>query len=97
MVQFSGIQGLIAGYVASPQGREMIKGFLSSPEGQEAINAYLATPEGQGMAKLLLIRALDNLSLPGPLREEIRAALENERDTPHCPDSSGTARHPEKE
>ncbi len=49
------------------------------------------------MAKLLLIKALDNLSLPTTLREEIRAALENEGVAPRCPDSAGTARHPEKE
>jgi len=92
MVHFSGIQGLIAGYIASPQGREMVRSFLSSPEGQEAINAYLATPEGQGMAKLLLIKALDNLSLPGPLKDEIRAAFEREGDEIHCPVAPDTAR-----
>ena len=92
MTHFSGIQGLIAGYIASPQGREMVRSFLSSPEGQEAINAYLATPEGQGMAKLLLIKALDSLGLPGPLKEEIRSALEREGDTISCPDALDTAR-----
>ncbi|PKG32263.1 hypothetical protein [Methanoregula sp.] len=92
MVHSSGIQGLIAGYIASPQGRQMIKNFLSSPEGQEAINAYLATPEGQGMANLLLIKALDNLRLPGPLKEEIRAALEREGNQSHCPDEPGSSR-----
>jgi len=97
MVHFSGIQGLIAGYIASPQGREMVKSFLSSPEGQEAINAYLVTPEGQGMAKLLLIKALDNLSLPGPLKGEIRSALANEEEQQRCPDAPGTSRYPEKE
>lgn len=90
MVHFSGIQGLIAGYVASPQGKEMVRSFLSSPEGQEAINAYLATPEGQGMAKLLLIKALDNLNIPGPLKDQIRAALEEEKDQIACPDSPDT-------
>lgn len=97
MVHFSGIQGLIAGYIASPQGREMVKSFLSSPEGQEAINAYLVTPEGQGMAKLLLIKALDNLRLPGPLKEEIRSALANEEGQQRCPDAPGTSPYPEKE
>lgn len=92
MTHLSGIQGLIAGFIASPQGREMVRSFLSSPEGQEAINAYLATPEGQGMAKLLLKKALDNLGLPGPLKEEIRAALERDGDTIPCPDALGTAR-----
>lgn len=97
MLHSSGIQGLIAGYITSPQGRQMITNFLSSPEGQEAINAYLATPEGQGMANLLLIKALDNLSLPGQLKDEIRAALEREGNQPHCPDEPGSARQPEKE
>jgi hypothetical protein len=97
MVHFSAIQGLIAGYIASPQGREMIRSFLSSPEGHEAINAYLATPEGQDMANLLLIRALDNLSLPGPLKDEIRAALANDENEPRCPDDPNRFRSPEKE
>ena len=75
MVHFGGIQGLITGYIASPQGKEMIKNFLSSPEGQKAIDEYLSTPEGQEMAKLLLAKALDNLDLPVHLRDEIRTAL----------------------
>ena len=66
---------MIAAYAASPQGREMIQAFLNSPEGQNAIDNYLSTPEGQSMAKLLLIRALDNLDVPAHLKEEIRGAL----------------------
>ena len=97
MVHISGIQGLIAGYIASPQGREMIKNFLSSPEGQEAINAYLATPEGQGMATLLLVKALDNLNLPSPLKDEIRAAIREKSGQPHSLTCPYTTRHSEKE
>lgn len=97
MSHLCGIQGLIAGYIASPQGREMVKNFLSSPEGQEVINAYLATPEGQGMAKLLLIKALDNLSLPGSLKKEIRAALREDGRQPGSAEHPDPARGPEKE
>ncbi len=66
---------MVAGYIASPQGREMIRNFLSSPEGQQAIDSYLSTPEGQDMAKLLLTRALDHLDIPAQLRDEIRKAV----------------------
>jgi len=76
MAHLGGIQGLIAGYIASPQGKEMIRNFLTSPEGQEAIDTYLSTPEGQEMGKLLLAKALDNLDLPTHLRDEIRVALQ---------------------
>lgn len=75
MAHFGGIQGLVAGYIASPQGREMIRNFLSSPEGQKAIDSYLSTPEGQEMAKLLLAKALGHLDLPEPIRDDIRKAL----------------------
>lgn len=43
MVQFNGMQGMIAGYIASPQGQEAIRNYLSSPEGKKTLDAYLAT------------------------------------------------------
>ena len=75
MTHIDGIQGMVAGYIASPQGKQMIRNFLTSPEGQEAIDSYLSTPEGQEMAKLLLAKALCHLDMPEPLRDEIRKAL----------------------
>jgi hypothetical protein len=75
MAQFNGITGMVAGYLASPQGQELVRNYLSSPEGQAAISAYLATHEGQQMARLLLLRALDSLDISTDVKEEIRKAL----------------------
>jgi len=75
MVQLDGLQGMIAGYCASPKGQETIKKYLSSPEGQKTIDAYLATPGGQAMARLILLRALEGLDLPAAVKAEIRRAL----------------------
>ena len=70
---------MIAGYCASPDGQETIRKFLSSPEGQKTIDAYLATPGGQAMGRLILLRALDGLDLPVPVKAEIRAALSDKQ------------------
>jgi hypothetical protein len=75
MSAIEGIQGLVAGYLASPKGQDAIRSFLSSPQGREAINAYLSTPEGQQMARLLLLRALDGLKIPNEVKDQIRKAL----------------------
>jgi hypothetical protein len=66
---------MVAGYLASPKGQETIRSFLSSPEGKEIIDSYLATPQGQQMARLLLLRALDGLSIPEEVKVMIRTAL----------------------
>lgn len=79
MVQLSGMQGMIAAYITSPQGKEMIHTFLSSPEGQKAIDRYLATPEGKEMGRFILSRALDSLGLPAHLTDEIRTALDKSK------------------
>ena len=76
MGAMDGIQGMVAGYLASPKGQEMIQVFLSSPEGKEAIDSYLSTPGGQQMARLLLLRALDRLNIPDEVKVMIRTALE---------------------
>ena len=76
MSAMDGIQGMVAGYLASPKGQEMIQVFLSSPEGKEAIDSYLSTPGGQQMARLLLLRALDRLNIPDEVKVMIRTALE---------------------
>ena len=68
------MQGLLAGYLASPKGQQALRRYLSSPEGKATIDAYLATPDGQQMARLLLVRALDNLALPEDVKDLIRKA-----------------------
>jgi len=75
MSAIDSIQGMVAGYLASPKGQQGIRSFLSSPQGKEAIDSYLATPEGQGMARLLLLRALDSLTIPEDVKAMIRTAL----------------------
>ena len=75
MGAMNGIQGMVAAYLASPNGQQTIRSFLSSPEGKEAIDSYLATPEGQQMARLLLLRALDGLDIPDEVKGTIRTAL----------------------
>jgi hypothetical protein len=79
MVQFSGMQGMIAGYIASPQGQETIRNYLSSPEGKQTMDTYLSTPEGQDMAKLVLTRALDGTNLSADIRAQVVAALEGKK------------------
>jgi hypothetical protein len=75
MAQFNGITGMVASYLASPAGQELIRNYLSSPEGQAAIDRYLSTPGGQQMAHLLLLRALDSLDISVDLKEQIKSAL----------------------
>jgi len=75
MGALDGIQGMVAGYLASPGGQETIRSFLASPQGKEAIDAYLSTPGGQQMARLLLLRALDNLDIADSVKDQIRTAL----------------------
>jgi hypothetical protein len=75
MGALDGVQGMIAGYLASPKGQQAVRSFLSSPEGKEIIDSYLATPEGQQMARLLLLRALDGLNIPDEVKVMIRTAL----------------------
>lgn len=76
------MQGMIAGYVASPRGQEAIRNYLSSPEGKKAIDCYLSTPEGQDMEKLVLSRTLDRLDLPPDIKTLVREALEAEKKNP---------------
>ncbi|MGA2698534.1 MAG: hypothetical protein ABSE74_02730 [Methanoregula sp.] len=75
MGAMDGIQGMVAGYLASPKGQEAIRSFLSSPQGKDVIDSYLSTPGGQQMARLLLLRALDRLDIPDEVKVMIRKAL----------------------
>jgi hypothetical protein len=75
MGAMDGIQGMVAGYLASPNGQETIRKFLASPQGKDAIDSYLSTPGGQQMARLLLLQALDRLDIPDEVKVMIRKAL----------------------
>lgn len=71
--------GMIASYLASPDGQQKVHEFLSSPDGKEVVRNYLSTPGGQQLARDLLSAALDGLDLPADLKVTIRAALEKKQ------------------
>ena len=75
MGTFDCMQGMIAGYLASPKGQQALQNYLASPEGKATIDAYLATPGGQKMAQLLLCRALDSLDISEEAQGVLRTAL----------------------
>jgi hypothetical protein len=79
MVQLDCMQGMIAGYVASPKGQEAIRNYLSSPEGQKTIDTFFSTPEGQEMGRLVLSRVLDGLNLPEDIKGQVLAAVEEKK------------------
>jgi hypothetical protein len=79
MVQLNGMQGMIAGYLTSPQGQAAIRNYMSSPEGKKTLDTYLSTPEGQDMAKLILSRALEGTNISADIREKILAAVEEKK------------------
>jgi len=79
MVKFDPMQGMIAGYAASPKGQEAIRSFLTSPEGQKTLDTYLATAEGQQMMKLIVLRALDGLDIPADVRDHVCRALDEKK------------------
>jgi hypothetical protein len=68
------IKGLVASYLASPQGMDMIHNYISSAEGKESIRGYLATPRGKQTALAILPLLLDAIDLPGDIRNSV---LEN--------------------
>lgn len=73
------MQGMIAGYIASPKGQEAIRNYLTSPEGKKTMDTYLSTPEGQDMAKLILSRALEGTNISAEVKAQILAALEEKK------------------
>jgi hypothetical protein len=79
MVQLDCMQGMIAGYVASPKGQETIRNYLSSPEGKITMETYLSTPEGQEMARLVLSRVLDGTDLSADIKAKVLAAVEEKK------------------
>ena len=74
MVADSMMKGIVASYLASSQGMEMIHTYISSADGQASIRKYLATPEGKQTAQLLLPSMLGGLNLPEDVKEKIRTA-----------------------
>jgi hypothetical protein len=74
MVADSMMKGIVASYLASHQGMEMIHTYISSADGQASIRKYLTTPEGKQTAQLLLPSMLDGLILSEEVKEKIRIA-----------------------
>ena len=69
------MKGMIAQYLATPRGQDMIHGYLSSMEGQASIREYLITPAGKQTRLLLLPHMLDGLNLPEDVKVKIRIAI----------------------
>ncbi|MCK9578898.1 MAG: hypothetical protein M0Q92_00420 [Methanoregula sp.] len=69
------MKGVVASYLASPQGMEMIQNFLSSREGQTSITEYLKTPQGKQTAMDILPLLLDTVDIPGNVRNSVRENL----------------------
>jgi hypothetical protein len=68
------MNGVVASYLSSPGGMELIQNYLASQEGHAAIRNYLATPRGKKMAQDLLPLILDAVDLPGDITKLV---LEN--------------------
>ena len=75
MVQLNGMQGMIAGYIASPKGQETIRNYLSSPEGKKTLDDYLANTGRAGDGKLILTRALEGTNLSAEIKATVLAAI----------------------
>jgi tripartite-type tricarboxylate transporter receptor subunit TctC len=69
------MKGVVASYLASPQGMEMIHNYISSSGGQVSIREYLATPQGKQTALDILPLVLDAVDLPGDVKNLIREKL----------------------
>ena len=75
MANDSIMNGLVATYLASPQGKEMISRYLTSAEGQGSVREYLATPEGKRTAKAILPLLLEGIDLPDSVRISVYDAI----------------------
>ena len=71
------MKGLVASYLASPSGMEMIHNYISSAEGQVSIREYLATPRGKLTAVNILTMVLDVVELPDDVKNSVRKNLGN--------------------
>ena len=72
MVPDSMIKKLVASYVTSPQGMEMILKYISSANGQTSIREYLKTPRGKQIALDILPLLLDVIELPDDVKNSVR-------------------------
>lgn len=68
---FDPMKGMIASYLASPNGQETIQNYLSSLEGQKVICDYLATPRGSITLHQILPCILDRLCLSAETRDAV--------------------------
>jgi hypothetical protein len=69
------MKGLVASYLASQSGMEMIHNNIYFPEGQVSIREYSATPRGKQTALNILPLVLDTVDLPHEVRESVRENL----------------------
>lgn len=69
------MKGLVATYLASPQGQEMVNRYLSSAEGLVSIRDYLSTPDGKQTAQMILPRVLDVVDLPEKVKNSVRTTI----------------------
>lgn len=63
------MKGVVASYLASTRGIEMIQNYISSTDGQTSIREYLATPRGKQTACDILPWVLDTVHLPGDVKK----------------------------
>jgi tripartite-type tricarboxylate transporter receptor subunit TctC len=77
MVTDSMIKKLVASYVTSPQGMEMILTYISSSNGQAAIRQYLKTPGGKQIALDIMPLLLDVIEIPDDVKNTVRECLGN--------------------
>jgi hypothetical protein len=75
MVPDSMMKGLVASYLASPQGMDTIHHYISSQEGHSAIKEYLATPRGKQTAQEILPLILDAVEIPDNVVNAVREKL----------------------
>jgi hypothetical protein len=75
MVPDSMIKKLVASYITSPQGMEMILNYISSSDGQESIREYFKTPRGKQIALNILPLLLDVTELPDDVKNTVRENL----------------------
>lgn len=68
MMALDPMKGMIASYLASPNGKVTIQNYLSSPEGRKTICDYLATPQGKVTLQQILPCILDSLHLSSETR-----------------------------
>ena len=69
------MKGLVASYLASPSGMDMIHAYISSAEGKASIREYLASPRGKQTALAILPLVLDAVDLPGEVRNSVMENL----------------------